>query len=312
MASIGLTIFPEDGDTPDLLLRNADIAMYSAKVGGRNRLACYTPQMSQASTRAFSIQTELAEAIALQQLRVYFQPKCKLDTGELVGAEALVRWERPGHGLVLPGEFIRIAEKAGLLTLLDQWVMDDALRQLGTWLREGRWRAGWRLAVNQNVADLQRSDMPAQLQHLLQTHQVPAQALELEITEDALLQQTPAQLACLGALRDMGISLAIDDFGTGYSSLAYLRQLPISVIKIDQSFVGTMLLSHNDAVLVRTIIDLSHNLGRTLVAEGVEQAEQSAHLRELGCELGQGYLFGKPVDAITFTQRWLNQQEIVL
>jgi EAL domain-containing protein (putative c-di-GMP-specific phosphodiesterase class I) len=110
----------------------------------------------------------------------------------------------------------------------------------------------------------------------------------------------------------MGISLAIDDFGTGYSSLAYLRQLPISVIKIDQSFVGTMLLSHNDAVLVRTIIDLSHNLGRTLVAEGVELAEQSAHLRELGCELGQGYLFGKPVDAITFTQRWLNQQEIVL
>ncbi|MFZ4622745.1 MAG: sensor domain-containing protein [Rhodoferax sp.] len=306
MASIGLALFPEDGEAPDLLLRNADLAMYGAKVSGRNRLACYTPQMSQTNHRAFSIQTELAEAIARQQLRVYYQPKCLLSTGELVGAEALVRWERPGYGLVLPGEFIRIAEKSGLLTLLDQWVMDDALRQLGGWLRDGKWRSGWRLAVNQNVADLQRPDMAKQLQQLLQTHQVPAQALELEITEDALLQQTPAQLACLGELREMGVSLAIDDFGTGYSSLAYLRQLPISVIKIDQSFIGTMLQNSNDAVLVHAIIDLGHNLGRTLVAEGIEQPEQSAHLHEMGCELGQGYLFGRPVSAEAFEKQWLD------
>ncbi|MBV5300083.1 MAG: EAL domain-containing protein [Rhodoferax sp.] len=306
MASIGLALFPEDGEAPDLLLRNADLAMYGAKVSGRNRLASYTPQMSQTNHRAFSIQTELAEAIARQQLRVYYQPKCLLSTSELVGAEALVRWERPGYGLVLPGEFIRIAEKSGLLTLLDQWVMDDALRQLGGWLRNGKWRAGWRLAVNQNVADLQRPDMAKHLQQLLQTHQVPAQALELEITEDALLQQTPAQLACLGELREMGVSLAIDDFGTGYSSLAYLRQLPISVIKIDQSFIGTMLQNSNDAVLVHAIIDLGHNLGRTLVAEGIEQPEQSTHLQELGCELGQGYLFGRPVSAEAFEKRWLD------
>ncbi len=140
---------------------------------------------------------------------------------------------------------------------------------------------------------------------MLKTHQVPAQALELEITEDALLQQTPAQLACLSELRSMGVSLAIDDFGTGYSSLAYLRQLPISVIKIDQSFVGTMLQNNNDAVLVHAIIDLAHNLDRTLVAEGIELSAQAEHLRALGCELGQGYFFGRPVSAEMFAQVWL-------
>jgi len=308
MASIGLAIFPDDGDQPDLLLRNADMAMYGAKVNGRNRLACYTSQMSLANHRAFSIQTELAEAISQGQLRVHFQPKCRLEDRALMGAEALVRWERPGHGLVMPGEFIRVAEKTGLLTLLDHWVLGDALRQLGLWLKEGRWQPDWRLAINQNVADLQRPDMAWQLQQLLKTHQVPAQALELEITEDALLQQTPAQLACLSELRSMGVSLAIDDFGTGYSSLAYLRQLPISVIKIDQSFVGTMLQNNNDAVLVHAIIDLAHNLDRTLVAEGIEQPEQAEHLRALGCELGQGYFFGRPVSAVTFAQVWLADQ----
>jgi len=307
MASIGVAVYPQDGDSPDLLLRNADLAMYGAKVAGRNRLACYTPEMTQANHREFSIQTDLAEAIAQQQLRVYFQPKCQLDSGGLMGAEALVRWERPGYGLVMPGEFIRVAEKTGLLTLLDQWVMNDALRQLGQWLRAGLWQAGWRLAINQNVADLQRPDMPQQLQHLLHTHQVPASLLELEITEDALLQQSPAQLACLTELRDMGVSLAIDDFGTGYSSLAYLRQLPISVIKIDQSFVGTMLSNKADAVLVHAIIDLGHNLGRTLVAEGVEKPEQAQQLQALGCDLGQGYLFGRPISSADFARTWLEK-----
>ncbi len=306
MASIGLAVYPEDGDNPDVLLRNADMAMYGAKMGGRNQLACFTPQMQLATNRAFSIQTDLADAIAQGQLRVHFQPKCRLSDGALLGAEALVRWERPGHGLVLPGEFIRIAEKTGLLTLLDQWVMNDALRQLGAWLRSGHWQPGWRLAINQNVADLQRPDMARHLSQLLQDHQVPAQALELEITEDALLQQTPTQLACLVELRSMGVSLAIDDFGTGYSSLSYLRQLPISVIKIDQSFVGTMLTNSNDAVLVHAIVDLAHNLGRTLVAEGIEQPGQAEQLHALGCELGQGYLFGRPVSAEVFEHAWLS------
>ena len=308
MASVGLAVYPADGVTSDLLLRNADMAMYGAKVGGRNRLSIYTPAMTVANDHAFNIQNELAEAIGAGQLRVYYQPKCEMATGALVGAEALVRWERPGHGLVMPDAFIRIAEKAGLLVGLDQWVMNDALRQVGQWIRAGLWQSTWRLAVNQNVADLQSPDLVPRLRTLLQRHRVSAQALELEITEDALMQNTPAQLTQLDALRDMGVSLAIDDFGTGYSSLAYLRQMPVSVLKIDLRFVDGMLNNESDGVLVNTIVDMAHNLGLTVVAEGVETRDQQVRLTQLGCELGQGTLFGMAVSAADFSLRLLQPE----
>lgn len=304
-ASLGLAFYPDDGDTPDLLLRSADMAMYGAKMDGRNRLVSYTPRMSQLNDHAFAIQAELAEAIEKQQLRVFYQPQCRLSDGALMGAEALVRWQRPGNGLVLPGEFIGLAEKCGLLVALDQWVMNEALRQLGQWTSAGMWGASWRLAVNQNAADLQRPDMLTVLQQMLLTHQVSASALDLEITEDALMQQTPDQLARLEDLRSIGVSVSIDDFGIGYSSLTYLRQLPVSAIKIDRSFISGMLCNDNDAVLVCTIVDLAHNLGHTLVAEGIEREDQRHHLAALGVELGQGYLFGRPVSAAEFAGRWL-------
>lgn len=304
MASLGLSVFPQDGNTPDLLLRNADLAMYGAKIEGRNRMVTYRPEMSQMNDQAFAIQTDLAEAIERNQLRVHFQPKCRLTDGALMGAEALVRWQRPGNGLVFPGEFIGLAEKCGLLVAIDHWVMNEALRQVGAWVTAGLWQASWRLAVNQNVADLQSPNMLTQLKTMLHTHGVSATALELEITEDTLLRHTPEQLACLGELRDMGVSVSIDDFGTGYSSLAYLRQLPVSVIKIDMSFVSGMLTNDSDAVLVRTIVDMAHNLGHTLVAEGIEQDAQRQHLMAMGAELGQGYLFGKPVSAVEFAAQW--------
>ena len=305
MASIGSAVYPTDGKTPDSLLRSADMAMYRAKLTGRNRTLSYTPDMGTSTGLAFTLQTELARGLAEHQFRVYFQPKCRLDTGELVGAEALVRWERPGHGLTLPGVFIGVAEKSGLLLELDQWVMQEALRQLGAWCQAGCWRSPMRLAINQNVADLQKPDWLAQVSQLLRHHDVGADLLELEITEDALLEHTPEQMARLQALRDMGVSVAIDDFGTGYSSLSYLRLLPVSVIKIDQSFVASMLSDDNDAVLVRTIIDMAHDLGHSLVAEGIETPLQRDRLNLLGAEVGQGYLFGYPVCAEEFAKRWL-------
>jgi diguanylate cyclase (GGDEF)-like protein/PAS domain S-box-containing protein len=305
MGSVGLAMFPQDGDSPDLLLRSADLAMYGAKVDGRNRLAQYTPNMSQINDKAFAIQTELAEAIVQQQLRVYFQPQCRLSDGALMGAEALVRWQRPGNGLLLPEEFLRAAEKCGLLVSLDHWVMNEALRQLGVWVAAGLWHASWRLAVNRNVIDLHQPDMLAKLQQMLLTHQVDPSSLELEITEDALVHHTPEQLARMDGLRAMGITVSIDDFGTGFSSLSYLRQLPVSVIKVDQSFVSGMLNNDNDAVLVRTIVDMAHNLGHTLVAEGIEELAQRQHLAGLGVELGQGFLFGPAVAADEFEARWL-------
>jgi diguanylate cyclase (GGDEF)-like protein len=305
MASVGLATYPRDGQTADELLRSADLAMYDAKLGGRNRTATYDLTMSQVNAQSFEIQTDLAQAVALNQLRVFFQPKCLLADGTLTGAEVLVRWERPGHGLVRPGEFISIAEKTGLLIEIDRWVMRSSLQQLGQWIKSGQWQAGWRLAVNQNVVDLQQATMVEDLRRLLQVHQVAADALELEITEDALMEPTPVQLSHLQELRQMGITLAIDDFGTGYSSLAYLRQLPVSVIKIDQQFVASMLTQNSDAVLVRTIIEMAHNLGHTVVAEGIESIDQQAELMRMGAEYGQGYLFGYPVNADEFAARWL-------
>jgi diguanylate cyclase (GGDEF)-like protein/PAS domain S-box-containing protein len=306
MASMGSAVFPEDGKTPDALLRSADMAMYRAKLAGRNRMLSYTADMGTSTDLAFNLQAELTRGLAEQQFRVYFQPKCRLDTGELVGAEALVRWERPGHGLTLPGVFIGVAEKSGLLVELDHWVMATALQQLGQWFRAGLWSAPMRLAINQNVVDLQRPDLQEQINTLLAAQGLDAGLLELEITEDALLEHTPEQLERLKALRDCGVSVAIDDFGTGYSSLSYLRLLPVSVIKIDRSFIASMLSDDNDAVLVRTIVDMAHDLGHSLVAEGVETSLQRQRLVELGAEIGQGYLFGHPLCAKEFEARWLS------
>lgn len=305
MASMGSAVYPQDGGNPDALLRSADMAMYRAKLSGRNRMLSYTADMGASTDLAFTIQTELARGLVEQQFRVYFQPKCCMLTGQLVGAEALVRWERPGHGLTLPGLFLGLAEKSGLLPELDHWVMQDALRQLGEWRQAGLWATPMRLAINQNVADLQKPDLLAQISGLLQKNALQADMLELEITEDALLEHTPEQLARLQALRNMGVTVAIDDFGTGYSSLSYLRLLPVSVIKIDRSFVASMQTDDNDAVLVRTIIDMAHDLRLSLVAEGIETSLQRERLASLGAEVGQGYLFGYPVSAEEFEARWL-------
>ncbi|OIN92514.1 MAG: hypothetical protein AUJ20_07445 [Comamonadaceae bacterium CG1_02_60_18] len=305
MASMGMALFPRDGDTPDLLMRNADLAMYGAKLDGRNRVCTYAPTMRQVNDQLFAVQNDLILALEQGQLRLHYQPKCCLSDGLLVGAEALVRWQRAGSGLVLPGEFIGVAEKTGLLVALDKWVLNEALRQLGQWCAQGRWQSGWRLAVNQNVVDLQRPGMLTDLQQMLALHHVNATVLELEITEDALLHHTPEQLQRLEQLIQMGITVAIDDFGTGYSSLAYLHQLPASVIKIDRSFVSGMLTDDNDAVLVQTIINMAHNLGHKVVAEGIELPSQREMLQRLGAEVGQGFLFDPAIDAEQFDARWL-------
>jgi EAL domain-containing protein (putative c-di-GMP-specific phosphodiesterase class I) len=263
--------------------------------------------MSDATDRAFAIQTELAQAIEQNQLLVYFQPLCQLSDGALKGAEVLVRWQRPGHGLVLPDEFIGVAEKSGLLVALDRWVMNQAVWQLGEWVKCGLWQPDWRLSVNQNVLDLQQPDVVDVLLQTLHAHRVSAYSIELEITEDGLMEPSAQIVDNLQRLLTAGVSLAIDDFGTGYSSLAYLRHLPVSVIKIDQHFVQGMLLQNSDAVLVQTIVDMAHNLNHVVVAEGIESVEQLDRLREMGAARGQGYLFGHPAPANEFAARWFGK-----
>lgn len=299
-ASIGIALYPKDGVTPDILIRNSDIAMYNSKLNGRNCISVYSRDMTKSNDYAFMIQNELVQAIEHNQLRVYFQPKFRLKDRSIIGAEVLVRWERPNIGLTMPNEFIKLAERAGLLTQLDQWVINESLRNLAIWHKKGIWASDWRLAINQNVADLQRPDMPSVLAELLLGYGVPPTLIELEITEDALLKQTPEQLKCLNDLKNLGISLAIDDFGTGYSSLSYLQNLPISVLKIDISFISKMIENENNAILVKTIIDLAHNLKLSLVAEGVDNEAQVEKLIELGCDLAQGFLFSKPIPTEDF------------
>lgn len=296
MVTVGIALFPEDGESVDLLLRNADTAMYEAKTAGRNRCAMYAPHMSEKSERLFTLQNALKHGIANNELRLYFQPKVDLKTGAMVGAEALVRWERPGHGLVPPLEFIGVAERSGLILEVDAWVMRTAVEHIARWHAQGLWPLDWRLAVNQCAADLRRPSLVGEITSLLQQHALPAQVLEVEITESALLDHTVEIIGRMQELQALGIALAIDDFGTGFSSLAYLRDLPISVIKIDRSFVRDMLTKSSDSVLVQTIVAMAHNLGHQLVAEGIELPEQRVQLLQLGCESGQGYLIAQPLN----------------
>ena len=309
--SLGVAVYPDDGRTSDELLRNADTAMYVAKTGGRDRAEAYSRAMSDESARVFAIQTALASAVQQGELRLYLQPKFSLADMAVVGAEALVRWERPGHGLVAPADFIPIAEKAGLLPAIDQWMLGQLLTQLAQWRGQGRWPDHWSVAINQAATDLQQDLWLPTLQAELTRTGVHARQLQVELTESALLQPTPHMLERLQALRDLGVGLAIDDFGTGYSSLSYLKSLPVSVIKIDQSFVRDLIPAQpqeaegNGRVLVEAMITLAHKLGHTLVAEGVENEAQRRLLRHLGCELGQGYLVSPPVPAAEFAHRYL-------
>ncbi len=309
--SVGVAVYPDDGRTSDELLRNADTAMYVAKNSGRDRAEVYTPTMSDESARVFAIQTALASAVQQGELRLYLQPKFSLADMAVVGAEALVRWERPGHGLVAPADFIPIAERSGLLPAIDQWMLGQLLTQLAQWRGRGRWPDHWSVAINQAATDLQQDFWLPTLQAELKRTRVPARQLQIELTESALLQPTPHMLERLQALRGLGVGLAIDDFGTGYSSLSYLRSLPVSIIKIDQGFVHDLIPARpqeadsNGRVLVEAMITLAHKLGHTLVAEGVENEAQRRLLHHLGCELGQGYLLSPPLPAADFAQRYL-------
>ena len=307
--SVGVAVYPDDGHSSDDLLRNADTAMYVAKTSGRDRAEVYSRAMSEEGARVFAIQTDLANALQHQELRLYLQPKFRLPDMAVVGAEALVRWERTNHGLISPAEFIPIADKVGLLPMIDRWMLTQVVTQIGRWRSRRCWPAHWTVAVNQTASDLQQSHWLSDLQQALIDTDVPASHVQIELTESALLQPTPNMLDKLQALRNLGVGLAIDDFGTGYSSLSYLKSLPVTVIKIDQSFVRDLTpgdrQGDNDRVLIEAMVALAHKLGHTVVAEGVENDAQRSLLNHLGCDLGQGYLLSPPIPVTEFEHRYL-------
>ena len=290
-ASVGIALAPEHGTDVVTLLQRADVALYAAKEH-RGTFAVYSPDRDLHSVERLSFLGELREAITAGQLVVHYQPKVEALTGELVGVEALVRWQHPTRGLIFPDEFIAVAENTGLIRALTLEVLDQSLR-LCSELREEGIDLG--VAVNVSVRCLSDLELPRQVASLLARWELPAQALTLEVTETSIMADPARTNVVLGLLRDLGVTLSIDDFGTGYSSLSYLRRIEAHELKIDRSFVFAMATNSNDAVIVRSTIELGHNLGLSIVAEGVETADAWKLLRDLGCDVIQGYHLSKPL-----------------
>lgn len=297
-ASIGIVIYPDNAETIGNLLKNVDTAVHQAKRQGRNTFTFYTEKLSEHMVRRLQIENGLRRCLERRELRVVYQPKVDLESGEVIGAEALLRWISDDLGFVSPGEFIPIAEETGLIVPIGDWVLREVCRQIDAWLNEGR--APMRVAVNLSARQFRETSLTSQIMDILNTTGLNAELLELELTESMLVENADEAIQALWALKGIGISLSIDDFGTGYSSLSYLKRFPIDSLKIDQSFVRDIPDSNDDMSITKAIISMGRSLELKLVAEGVETYDQAAFLRANGCHVAQGYLFSKPVSADEF------------
>ena len=303
-AGMGVACWPEHADRADLLLSRAEIAMYTAKRKLSGALL-YDPAFDSASSQMLSLLTELRRAVDQDELRLYLQPKVSLKTGRVLAAEALVRWQHPTRGLVPPMEFIPFAEQTGFVRQLTLWMFESAARLLA---EQGERASGLRVSINLSTRDLLDPELSTRLGRLLQRYGVGAERFCLEITESAIMDDPQRAEATLNRLSEQGFKLSIDDFGTGYSSLAYLKRLPVDELKIDKSFVMAMETDDDDAKIVRSTIDLAHNLGLSVVAEGVENQAILAQLERLDCDEAQGYYISRPVPSAAFLD-WLDQQQ---
>ncbi|MCM2314029.1 MAG: EAL domain-containing protein [Thermoanaerobaculia bacterium] len=293
--SIGVALFPDDGNDAETLLRNADNALYRAKELGRDNYQLCTPQLKLRTMERLSLETRLRGAAGRGELVLHYQPMLRLDTGEVTGFEALLRWNHPEHGLMPPESFIPLAEESRLIVPIGNWVLHEALLQARSFRRDGS--DPLRMSVNLSARQLQRSDLRDVVASALERSGLPASTLELEITESAALENTETSVETLNRLREMGVSIAIDDFGTGYSSLTYLKHMPIDCVKIDRSFIRDLVIDPSDAAIVTAIINIARMLKLRVVAEGVETREQVRFLKERRCYEMQGMLFSHPVPA---------------
>ena len=297
-ASLGISLFPDHGQTAEDLLQQADAALYQAKSEGRGRFQYFSADLTQAARRRIELEARLRRAITDQQLRVYYQPQIDIPSGRIVGAEALVRWQDPERGLIPPGHFVPVAEETGLISAMGEWVLRETCRQGQEWRDAGL--PPLTLAVNLSAHQLHHGDLAATVLQVLNDTGFPAEWLELELTESALMLRETEAVTILERLRGLGLHLAMDDFGTGYSSLAYLRRFPLDVLKIDKSFVDDLPHQREAMEIAATIIAMGHTLGLKVLAEGVETPEQLAFLQRKGCDRYQGYLTSPPVPAAAF------------
>jgi diguanylate cyclase (GGDEF)-like protein/PAS domain S-box-containing protein len=306
-ASMGIAYYPNDAPNVIDLIRNADAALYSAKKSGGNVFAYYLPQMNEAAVERLMTKSRLKRAFERDELLVHYQPKYNLETGEVFGAEALVRWELPDRGLILPSDFIPLAEETNLIIEIGEWVLDKVCEDFRVWQRSTT--TPGRVSVNLSLKQLRQPNFIKRIGSIMRSHEVSPTSLELEITETTLMENPERTIKLLDQLYALGLHLAIDDFGTGYSSLSALQQFPISTLKIDKSFVRDVAINPDDATIVGTIVQMGRNLNMDVVAEGVETEDQLNFLQQLDCTYVQGLLFGEPMSTDNYLELLLAQLE---
>jgi EAL domain-containing protein (putative c-di-GMP-specific phosphodiesterase class I) len=299
--SIGVSLYLGNEESVDALLKRADMAMYQAKEAGRNAVRFFDPLMQQAVETRASLEADLRYAVLNRQLLLYYQIQV-CDEHRPLGAEVLVRWMHPERGMIMPSQFIPVAEESSLIIEIGDWVLDAACRQLAEWAGNDQMRH-LTLAVNVSAHQFRQSDFVAKVTAITRAHGVDPTRLKLELTESVIVNDVADVMAKMHALKNIGVKLSMDDFGTGYSSLSYLKQLPLDQLKIDQSFVRDIATNDNDAVMIQTIIDMAQNFRMDVIAEGVESEAQLNFLKQNGCQAYQGYLFSKPVPIDEFEQK---------
>ncbi|MDH5612551.1 MAG: EAL domain-containing protein [Gammaproteobacteria bacterium] len=296
-ASIGISLYPQDGDNMDALIKNADIAMYHVKGQGKNGYQFFSGDMDRPYFKNLSLDTGIHNALEFEEFTLLYQPQVNVKSGKIIGVEALLRWQHPQHGNILPNEFIPFAEETGLIIEIDNWVLRNALSEISQWIKSGL--PTIRMAINISARHLAEDDIVEKITQALNEFKVPGRCLEIEITENAIMDDMDGVIHKLKKLSALGITIAIDDFGTGYSSLAYLHKLPIHTLKIDRSFLQDDRFNNDDHTIVNTIVAMAKGLKLNVVAEGIETQRQLDYLRKIGCNDAQGFLFGKPVKAKT-------------
>ena len=306
--SIGITLAPHDGNQIDLLMKNADMAMYQAKDKGRNNFRFYTSDMNRIVESRMEMENDLREAIKHQQFSLHYQPQVDLISGVIVGAEALIRWQHPTKGNIPPIEFISIAEETGLIVPIGKWVLRTAAQQIKCVQKALKMNV--KISVNLSARQLSQGDFVQSLTAVLEECRLDPELLELEVTESLLMDNIDNVISQLTEIRNLGVSLAIDDFGTGYSSLSYLKHLPVDILKIDRSFVKDLPHNSDDREITSLIITLAKKLNRKVIAEGVETLGQIEFLRENGCDYGQGYYYARPLPADEFLVALFNWQDV--
>ncbi|MDR3581236.1 MAG: EAL domain-containing protein [Oryzomonas sp.] len=303
-ASIGIALYPQDGNSADVLLKNADIAMYEVKSSGKNSYLCFTDKMNVCHHERISLENELRQAIKCSEFELYYQPQISIRGDSIVGLEALVRWQHPTHGLLGPSSFIDMAEASGLVCSITDWVLAEACGQMALWRERGL--GNLRMSVNVSPMEFERGDFVERIKSNLARFHLPAHCLDLEITENLLLNDDSSIIDKMRQLHNLGVRISIDDFGTRYSSLNYLRKFPISSIKIDQSFVRELVEGVRVSPILHAILGIARGFELHLVAEGVETPFQMKTLSELGCDEMQGYLFSKPIPGVAVEEMLMN------